>query len=143
MTLNSNSSSSSNKNNNTSSDSSNEFCSQSNSLNTNIKSPSPVSVPAQSDTESLDLETELQNNFLCSFCHKKYHHRQSLQRHINKTHPKEKEKTNLSAKIKCQEESCNFCCRYLHQLREHLMESHGIQFKLRTETFESYAGMCL
>ena len=126
MTLNSNSSS--NKNNNTSSDDANKFCSRSNSLNTNIKSPSPVSISAQSDTESLDLETEPQNNFLCSFCGKKYHHRQSLQRHINKTHPKEKEKTNLSAKIKCQEESCNFCCRYLHQLREHLMESHGFQF---------------
>lgn len=141
MILNSNDTNNKN-NNNMSSDSDNEFSSKYNSLNTNIKAPSPISISAQSDAESLEMEAEPQNNFLCSFCSKKYLHRQSLQRHINKTHPKEKEKTNSSAKIKCQEESCNTSCRYLYQLRDHLMESHGFQFKLRSEMFDSYAGMC-
>ena len=87
-----NSNDTSNKNNNISSDSDNKFSSKSDSLNTSIKAQSPVSISAQSDAESLELETEPQNNFLCSFCNKKYLHRQSLQRHINKTHPKKKKK---------------------------------------------------
>lgn len=129
----------SNENNNKSSDSINECGSQSKSFNTNIKSPLPVSIPLESDFESLEPETDSQNNFLCSFCNKKYYHRQSLQRHINRTHPTEKR--NLSATIKCLEESCNFSCRYLHQLREHLMESHDFQFKMQSETFDSHAGI--
>lgn len=67
---------------------------------------------------------------------------EAYQQNSHKTHTKEKEKTNSSAKIKCQEESCNTSCRYLYQLREHLMKSHGFQFKLRSEMFDSYAGMC-
>ena len=104
MILNSNDTSNKN-NNNMSNDSDNEFSSKSNSLNTNIKAPSPISISAQSDAESLEMEAEPQNNFLCSFCSKKYLHRQSLQRHINKTHPKEKEKQihllKLSVKRNC------------------------------------------
>ena len=87
--------------------------------------------------QSKSLVTET-NDIQCSFCNKKYHHRQSLQRHINKTHPTEKQ--NQCAKIKCQEELCNFSCRYLHQLREHLTSSHSLQFKLESETFDSYTG---
>lgn len=91
-------------------------------------------------TQKISLEpvTESQNDFLCTFCNKKYHHRQSLQRHINKTHPTEKR--NTCFKIKCQEESCNFSCRYLHQLREHLTTLHNLKFNLETKTFNSYTG---
>ena len=80
-------------NNRMSSDSANEFPSQSNSLNTSIKLTSPISISAQNGTKLLDLETENLILVATHFAAKStFTDMQSLQTHINKTHPKEKAK---------------------------------------------------
>ena len=75
----------------------------------------------------------------CEVCNKGYKHRQSLQRHINKEHPKET-RVQTCYKIECQEKSCSFTCRFLHQLRKHLVDSHNFHFNFMSETFSSYQG---
>ena len=102
----------------------------------NIQTPAHAT---SNDAEHMIKHTSkhnIRNNLVCTICNRQYKHRQSLHRHITRDHPE----TQPSGQIKCQEESCSFMCRYLHQLREHLTTIHNIQFEKETKVFNSYSG---
>ena len=102
----------------------------------NIQTPAhTTSADAEHMTKHTN-EHNVHNHLVCTICNRKYKHRQSLHRHITRDHPE----MQTSGQIKCQEESCNFTCRYLHQLREHLTNMHNIQFEKEMKVFNCYPG---
>ena len=103
-----------------------------------VANPPPSASPtaSQATTESL-IASQLENT--CKVCGVHYAHRASLFKHMRKLHP-----TNQSScgNIRCQEEACNFTCRYLDGLRSHLETVHSIPMEREEITFGSFQGMC-
>lgn len=75
--------------------------------------------------------------FECTACKKTYGLRQNLQKHIRRKHP---EQSVSHCNIACNEDNCNFTCRFLSQLRYHLQEGHGIIMDNENKTFETQEG---
>ena len=59
-------------------------------------------------------------------CKKEYQHKQSLHKHIKKTHNQDGNEMNT---IKCKKKECTFSCRYMKQLRQHLNKHHNFIIK--------------
>ena len=75
--------------------------------------------------------------FLCKLCSCAYTHRPSLYKHMKKCHSKEQTQNHT---IKCQEESCSFSCRNIHELRQHLQVTHSISMESETLKFKTTEG---
>ena len=87
--------------------------------------------PQQSDT--------VKHRLSCKVCDKKYTHRASLFKHMQKNHP-DLASSNVGS-IKCMETMCSFTCRYLGELRRHLMVSHSIPMETENVTFSTIEGV--
>ena len=75
--------------------------------------------------------------FECTICKKTYGLRYNLQKHMSKKHP---EQSVSHCNIACNEDKCNFTCRFLSQLRHHLQEVHAITMDSENKTFETQEG---
>ena len=53
---------------------------------------------------------------------------------------KQSHKDATTSSIKCKEEHCDFTCRSIKQLREHLMKYHGLHFDTEMLQFENAQG---
>ena len=78
-------------------------------------------------------------SFRCKFCNVCYNHRSSLFKHVKKHHSNEASEGN----IKCQESDCNFTCRFLNKLREHLEINHRMKTDMEHLQFKSCKGEVL
>ena len=75
--------------------------------------------------------------FKCTICNKTYGLRHNLQKHMSLKHPQQ----YLShCNITCNEDQCNFTCRFLSQLRHHLQQLRGIIIDTENKTFETQEG---
>ena len=74
-----------------------------------------------------------EQQYSCSTCSKQF---SSHFRHQKKVHGVESE-----GEMRCQEESCEFTCRYVRQLRSHLSKEHSIKMDSELKNFSSEEGL--
>ena len=75
----------------------------------------------------------------CRYYNKMYTHRAALYKHEHRKHPTEVE--GCKGNIKCLENTCNFHCRYLDELRKHLATDHSIAMPTEKKNFASSEGI--
>ena len=83
-------------------------------------------------------KSSLPHVHICPKCKKQYQHKQSLHKHIKKTHNQDGNEINT---IKCKEKECTFSCRYIKQLRQHLNDHHNFNIKTETLHFSTMQGL--
>ena len=76
--------------------------------------------------------------YSCSTCSKQFSSRWGILRHQKKEHGVESE-----GGVTCQEENCDFSCRYVRQLRSHLSKEHSIKMDTELKNFRSEEGLSL
>ena len=96
--------------------------------------PKPTASPPQPQQSDSD-----KHRLSCKACDKKYTHRASLYKHIQKNHPDLA--SNNAGSIQCMETMCSFTCRYLAELRRHLVVSHSIPMETENLTFSTMEGV--
>ena len=75
----------------------------------------------------------------CIVCNKQYSYRSGLFKHIQRDHPAHT--SSQTGNIKCLERMCSFTCRYVDELRRHLVLFHAVPMEKETLTFETTEGM--
>ncbi|EEB11695.1 conserved hypothetical protein [Pediculus humanus corporis] len=71
-------------------------------------------------------EKDLEN--VCSVCFKKFTAKKNLMKHLRDVHKNFQEAERMSVKkIKCPENNCNFMCRMMKKLRNHIETCHKIK----------------
>jgi hypothetical protein len=71
---------------------------------------------------------------------KVYHHRQSLQKHL-RNRPEHNDSADRNLGIQCKEKCCEFSCRYITQLRKHLLQKHNFELDIVKRKFTSITGI--
>ena len=89
--------------------------------------------------------------FECPHCHLICRDKFNLRRHMKRKHQTKQRETgaenNLDPLISLSSENCSCChceyrCRRIVELCEHLSECHNVIFRIETFTFERYTGKC-
>jgi len=93
-----------------------------------------------------------ETEFYCAICSKYFSSKGNLNKHWKGVHadlPLETVSTGVEEAIQgqgavcCLQEGCNFTCRYVSILREHLSSQHGIVMEFETKSFQSKTGFKL
>lgn len=71
----------------------------------------------------------------CTICGKLFKFQSSLNKHNRKQHP-----TSIKPSICCREDSCQFTCRTLSDLRQHLQAIHSLVMDMERKVFKSEEG---
>ena len=91
--------------------------------------------------EGIDLDQPV-SSFQCTYCKKCFSSRGNLNKHHKKIHS-ENDSTaeNNEGTVHCMEEDCEFTCRYVSSLRDHLQSSHSIAMDTEKINFKSIEGV--
>jgi len=87
--------------------------------------------------------------FYCAICSKHFASKGNLNKHWKGVHTDlplatgVEETTQDQGAVCCLQEGCNFTCRYVSILREHLSSQHGIAMEFETKSFQSKKGLKL
>ena len=74
----------------------------------------------------------------CTVCGKLYETNAGLYKHRRAKHP---HMVNSTKSIQCKESNCYFTCKFLHQLRCHLENKHGMLMETTVMDFKDIKGM--
>lgn len=80
----------------------------------------------------------LDDRFRCG-CHKHFKSKGGYYRHIKKCKLRPEQQV-VTGKTKCNEPGCLLTFKYIRDLRQHLNETHKIQFAVEDKMFNRYSG---
>lgn len=77
----------------------------------------------------------------CNFCEKRFSSKGNLNKHYKTVH-KDMNPEESTGSVRCLEPQCNYTCRYISSLREHLRLKHFFNMDILQIAFPSLKGLC-